>query len=445
MSNQKTNNASSIEKLYQDLKGKYIILYKKFNYVILAFKKSRLAFRRLLKNYIIVKKKYIYLQKNSNQKVMNLIDKINEEKYQIIFDHNKRLISVSENFLNEIEMDKKEFASSFYIDILFEKYLPKTVNGVNQIEIKEFQFPILIKNYMFDEDNHIHPYIYFMMTGKLQFDAKTKKYYYLLSAENISASVELKYFQKTDNLITELSYTNYNLMKAKKTIEMHKVMVISLTCSLVEEYNKETSLHLEKIRTLTNYLGSECERMGLIKIEGYDIEDFVKDITYTSVLHDIGKMGIPNEILSKEDVLTDEEKSIVRSHTQIGANYIRKIIDSFKEDASFSLYINFLKIPYNICLYHHERWDGKGYPCGLKENFIPIEARIVSVADTYDAIRAHRIYSHSKRSHQEVVDIIKSEAGKQFDPKIVEAFLNVCDKFEQVEYDKAEGIKMIVY
>ena len=234
-------------------------------------------------------------------------------------------------------------------------------------------------------------------------------------------------------------------MKAKKSIEMHKVMVISLTCSLIEEYNKETSMHLEKIKTLTGYLTLECERMGLINIEGYDKDEFVKDITYTSVLHDIGKMGIPNEILSKDEALTEEERNIIRSHTQIGANYIRKIIDSFKEDPSFSLYINFLKIPYNICLYHHERWDGRGYPSGLKEKFIPIEARIVAIADTYDAIRAHRIYSHSKRSHQEVVDIIKNESGKQFDPKIVEAFLNISDKFEQVEYNTAEGIKMVVY
>ena len=444
MNNLKPNNKPTIEKLYEELKNKYQIIFKKFNYVITAFKKSRLAFRRLLKNYIIIKKKYVYLQKNSNEKVMHLIDKMNEEKYQIIFDHNRKLINITQSFLEEIEMDKNEFASSFYVDILFEKYLPKTVHGVDNVEIKEFQFPIMIKNYMF-EDNHIHPYMYFSITGKLHFDIKTKKYYYLLSAENISASVELKYFQKTDNLITELSYTNYNLMKAKKTIEMHKVMVISLTCSLVEEYNKETSMHLEKIRTLTNYLALECERVGLIKVEDYDTDEFIKDVTYTSVLHDIGKMGIPNEILSKEEALTEEEKDIMRTHTQIGANYIRKIIDNFKEDNSFSLYINFLKIPYNICLYHHERWDGKGYPSGLKENFIPIEARIVSVADTYDAIRAHRVYSHSKKSHQDVVDIITKESGKQFDPQIVEAFLNVSDKFEQVEYDTAEGIRMIVY
>ncbi|HPO48979.1 MAG TPA: hypothetical protein PLO89_01510, partial [Spirochaetota bacterium] len=228
------------------MKNKYLILSKKFNYVILAFKKSRIAFKRLLKSYVTLKKRYIYLQKNSDNKVTRLIDKMNEEKYQIIFDHNRNLINITKSFLDDIEMEKNEFASSFYVDILFEKYLPKTFHGMTDVEIKEFQFPILIKNYMF-EDNHIHPYMYFNISGKIQFDAKAKRYFYLLSAENISASVELKYFQKTDNLITELSYTNYNLMKAKKTIEMHKVMVISLTCSLVEEYNKETSMHLEKI------------------------------------------------------------------------------------------------------------------------------------------------------------------------------------------------------
>ena len=435
----------SENKAFEELKKNYLILQKKFNFVAVAFKKSRIAFKRLLRNYLILKKKYLFLQKHSSKKVTELLDQINEEKYQIIFDHNRKLINVSQKFLDEIEMEKNEFGQSFYVDILFEKYLPQIRGGASQIEVKEFQFPIMIKNYMLEEEEHIHPYLYFKINGKVQYDQKNRLYLYLLSAQNISANVELNYFQKTDTLITELSFTNYTLMKAKKTIEMHKIMLISLICSLVEEYNRETSKHLQKIRTLTSYLSEESKRMGLIEVDNYDLDEYVKDINYTSVLHDIGKMGIPNQILAKDIKLNDEELKIMRTHTKIGAEYIQKIMDIFKEDESYSLYINFLKIPYEICLYHHERWDGKGYPYGLKGDEIPISARIVSVADTYDAIRANRIYTHKRKTHQEAFDIITNESGKQFDPKIVEAFVNIQDQFEQIEYEYNETLNVVIY
>jgi len=194
----------SENKAFEELKKNYLILQKKFNFVAVAFKKSRIAFKRLLRNYLILKKKYLFLQKHSSKKVTELLDQINEEKYQIIFDHNRKLINVSQKFLDEIEMEKNEFAQSFYIDILFEKYLPQIRGGASQIEVKEFQFPIMIKNYMLEEEEHIHPYLYFKINGKVQYDQKNRLYLYLLSAQNISANVELNYFQKTDTLQTIL-------------------------------------------------------------------------------------------------------------------------------------------------------------------------------------------------------------------------------------------------
>ncbi|HOJ64551.1 MAG TPA: HD domain-containing phosphohydrolase [Spirochaetota bacterium] len=423
--------------IFNELKSRYKSLHRNFTIVGSALKKSRIAFKRLLRDYIILKKRYIILKKYSTKKVNELIEKINIENFELIFDHNRRLLKVSEKFLEEIEMDQNEFAQSFYVDILFEKFLPQPVkkdfNEKGEIIIEDFQFPIMIKNYQFEDETHIHPYIYFKMSGKLKFDQKSKLFLYFLNAENISSSVELAYFQKTDSLITTLSITNFNLLKAKKTIEMHKIMLIFLTCSIIEPFNKETSMHLEKIRTITTYLTAECKRLGLIKPDNYDVEEYIKDINYTSVLHDIGKVGIPQELLTKETPLTEEEKAIVRQHTKIGAEYIHKIIRVLFEDPQYSLYVDFLRVPYEICLYHHERWDGKGYPEGLSGEEIPISARIVSVADTYDAIRANRAYDAS-RSHKEAMEIIKRESGKQFDPKIVEAFLNISHILEQIDY-----------
>jgi len=418
--------------VFNALKSKYLSLNKKTNMLSLGFKKSRSAFKRLLRDYVILKKKYLIMRKYSTKKVNELIEKINRENYQIVLDHNRKLLKISQEFLSEIEMDNAEFAQSFYIDILFEKFLPQIDSSVNVADIEPFKFPIMIKNYQFEEE-HIHPYLYFNISGKIKYDSKNKRYLYFLNAENVSASVELSYFQKTDTLITTLSVTNFNLMKAKKTIEMHKIMLIFLTCSIIEEYNKETSKHLQQIRTITTYLTAECKRLGLIKPDNYDIEEYVKDINYTSVLHDIGKVGIPNEILTKGMALTPEERKIMETHTKIGAEYIHKIIKVFLEDSSYSLYVDFLRVPYEICLYHHERWDGSGYPEGLSGDLIPLTARIVAVADTYDAIRANRSYDKS-RTHEDAVNVIKSQAGKQFDPNIVEAFMNISNILSKIEY-----------
>ena len=419
-------------KIFNELKSKYIALNKKTNFFSSAFKKSRLAFKRLLRDYLILKKRYLILQKYSSKKVNQLLEKINQENYEIIFTHTKQILRISEKFLSEIEMEQLEFAQSFYVDILFEKFLPPIVGKVEKIEIEPFQFPIMIKNYEFDDD-HIHPYVYFSISGEIRLDRKTNLFLYFLKVENISASVELNYLNKTDTLISTLSVTNFNLMKAKKTIEMHKIMLIFLTCSIIEQYNKETSIHLQKIRTITTLLSTELKRLGLIKVDNYDLEEYIKDINYTSVLHDIGKVGIPNDILSKEEALTPDEREIMKNHTKIGAEYIHKIIKILLEDPSYSLYVDFLRVPYEICLYHHERWDGKGYPDGLSGELIPISARIVAVADTYDAIRANRSYDKS-RTHQEAMNIIQSQSGKQFDPDVVSAFINITELLEKIEY-----------
>jgi HD-GYP domain-containing protein (c-di-GMP phosphodiesterase class II) len=418
----------------KQLKSNYAMLQNQLKMVTTAFKKNRLLFKRLLKKYIEIKKKYIFLRKHSTEKVIALIDEINKEKYQIIFDDKRRLLKISKSFLEEIEMTREEFNQSFYIDILFEKYLsPQNEKNKKNANIEPFQFPIMIKNFEYD-NNHIHPYTYFRISGKIHFNVKLKSYFYFLTVENISSDVELNYLQKTDSLITSISITNFNLMKAKKTIEMHKIMLISLTCSIVGEYSKETSIHIDNIRLLTSMLTEECTRKGLIRIEDYDPEEYAKDINYTSALHDIGKMGIPSYILEKDGALTNMEREIIKTHTVIGAEYIQKIIDLFKDDPSYSGYLNFLLIPHDICLYHHERWDGNGYPNKLKSENIPLPARIISIVDSYDAMRGIRIYNHKRKSHQEACKEIEKEMGKQFDPNLAEVFLNISHNIESLTY-----------
>ena len=132
-------------------------------------------------------------------------------------------------------------------------------------------------------------------------------------------------------------------------------------------------------------------------------------------LHDIGKISVPDHILNKPGPLNDEEWAIMKKHPSIGARMLRGI--SHMRPA----------IPY--ILYHHERWDGTGYPEGLQEREIPIEARLLAIVDVFDAISSRRPY-HSALSHHQVVDILKSESGKRLDPDLLKIFIHILEKFQ---------------
>lgn len=414
-----------------EYRNKYVALVSRFNLLVNSTIRNRNAFKRLLVNYHRVKKNYMILRRYSTKKVTALIDHINNEKYQMAFDEYRRLLKIPGEFLDEIEMTRDEFARSIYIDILFDNFLPQPDRSQGQTEIKPFNFPVLLKHYETDDDS-LYPFVHFLISGKIARAKNSKICVYYLNIENISSSVELDYFQKTDSLINSLSISNLNLLNAKKTIEMHKRMLISLTCSLVGEYSRETSAHLRNMEVLTTYLTLECRRMGLIDGGGYDLDEYVKDINYTAVLHDIGKMAIPREILEKDDSLSNEEFALIRKHPETGAAYIKGIMDGFASDPLYSAYCNFLQIPWEICRHHHEHWDGSGYPDRLAGPGIPVAARIVAVVDTYEALRGVRTYNHQRKTHTEAVDIIKRESAIQFDPRIVEAFLNISYKFAKV-------------
>ncbi len=142
----------------------------------------------------------------------------------------------------------------------------------------------------------------------------------------------------------------------------------------------------------------------------------VEDIKHAAVLHDLGKVGIDKSILSKEGPLNIKEREIIKTHPAIAAEILREI--------------NGLKGSIPAILYHHERYDGGGYPLGIKGEEIPLSARIVAVADVYQALTSDRSYRKAY-SKAKALDIIKSESGKQFDPKVVKVFLQVVKKIDE--------------
>jgi len=156
--------------------------------------------------------------------------------------------------------------------------------------------------------------------------------------------------------------------------------------------------------------------------------EFIEDLYDAAPLHDIGKVGIRDAILLKESKLTNEEYEEIKKHVKIGKQILQNTIDKFKLKQLFFI------MGRNICAYHHEKYNGKGYPEGLKGQEIPLEARIFTLCDAYDAIRSKRPYKN-ELSHEEAVKRIKSDSGEHFDPDIVDAFLK-CEK-EFLKIDNA--------
>lgn len=176
-------------------------------------------------------------------------------------------------------------------------------------------------------------------------------------------------------------------------IEEHLNRVQKLTATLVEAYNHKYNYPLH-----TNYLNN---------------------IVHASIMHDIGKSGIPEGILYKPGSLTSYERKIIEMHPQIGTDILNKISKGMKNE-----FITSLEVAENIILYHHEKWDGTGYPHNMKREEIPFEARIVAVVDVYDALTSRRPYKDSW-TKQKALSFILEERGKHFDPFIVDVFVEL--------------------
>ncbi len=219
--------------------------------------------------------------------------------------------------------------------------------------------------------------------------------------------------------ITLLALTGFiliylHLKKIKSIYGKFRGITIGLVDTLenANSYKDEdTGTHVRRINHYSELLALELKReLNLSK-------SFIEDIGLYASLHDIGKIGIPDSILKKPDKLTQEEFDTMKRHSDIGYNLIGRL------DVS--------PVALNLIRYHHERWNGTGYPGELSGDEIPIEARIVALADVYDALRQERVYKKAF-THERAVEIILSERGKHFDPQVVEAFKRIHKEFDYI-------------
>ncbi len=198
-------------------------------------------------------------------------------------------------------------------------------------------------------------------------------------------------------------------------------MTIFALAKLAESRDPETGAHLDRVRVYAKLLAEDLQKTGFSEVID---DEFVRLIYATSPLHDIGKVSIPDCVLLKPGLLNDKEFEIMKSHTIAGAETIKAALDRYPNQ-------RFLMLAHAITRSHHERFDGSGYPDGLKGEEIPLAARIMAVADVYDALTSKRVYKDAMEHHI-ASQIIRDGAGTQFDPKIVMAYERVEHLFAQI-------------
>ena len=198
--------------------------------------------------------------------------------------------------------------------------------------------------------------------------------------------------------------------------ERESRMLVDIMAGSMELRNGESGMHVLHIRNLTEIL---LERL-VQKTSKYIIPAAQRQtIAMASTLHDIGKMAIPDAILNKPGRLTPEEFEVMKTHAAIGAQMLENM-SQYKDDA-------LMKAAKSICHWHHERWDGKGYPDGLKGDEIPIEAQVVSVADVYDALTSERVYKSAIPHEKAMRMILNGECGA-FNPLLMQCLVDVQDR-----------------
>jgi response regulator RpfG family c-di-GMP phosphodiesterase len=201
------------------------------------------------------------------------------------------------------------------------------------------------------------------------------------------------------------------------------VRVLLRTVGHLAEYrDEETTLHLQRVTLLARIIGDQLAQTGPYRAEL--TPDYIEMLAQAAPMHDIGKVGIPDEILTKPGSLTAEEFQIMKTHTEIGRKVLSRAFDPANPVPLLSMCIE-------IANSHHEKWDGSGYPRRLKGEDIPLSARIIALVDAYDAITSRRRYK-KERSHEEAVEVIKRDSGRHFDPAIVDAFRFCHERFDTV-------------
>ncbi|MCC5876414.1 MAG: response regulator [Candidatus Sumerlaeia bacterium] len=218
--------------------------------------------------------------------------------------------------------------------------------------------------------------------------------------------------------------TRQLLVESGVSAAVQRGLIMAL-CRLAEFRDHETGTHLHRMANYSKAIAEGLSRHPDFSNQVNDL--FIRRLFATAPLHDIGKAGIPDHILLKRGPLNDEERAVMQRHPIIGTQTLETVSKEVRGEAGGQV-----RMGMEICTYHHEKWNGKGYPYGLAGEDIPLSARIVALADFYDAVSSPRVYRPYAFPHEKVCEMILAEKGEHFDPQIVDAFFEVEDEILRI-------------
>lgn len=348
------------------------------------------------------------------ERVIYIADDIetNIELIEIILKEDPNLIlKRAENGKKILELIENEDCP----DLLILDLMMPVMDGFGVLkEIKTFRednyFPVIVLSALNDKNSIVDAL-------KLGADDYIIKPFFV---EELKARVYnmLKLKERDELLKRSIDVLETNLYEKLQIIEKTQSEIITRLGKAAEFRDDETGKHIERI---ADYVELMADHMGL----GWDQKKMLKS---AAPMHDVGKIGIPDSILLKPGKLTEEEFNIIKLHTIIGSRILGGTT------------LPILELAKEIALTHHERYDGTGYPFGLKGDQIPLSGRIVAVMDVFDALTSDRVYK-SAWSIEKALDYINEQRGKQFDPMVVDAFMDLSDKIINIKLTKADQIR----
>jgi len=357
------------------------------------------------------------------------------QKKIVLVDDNAANLSIGRNLLKDF-YEVYPVPSAEKLFVVLEKFIPDLIlldvdmpemNGYETIKILKAdarfaEIPVIFLTAKDDEQSEMEG----LDLGAVDYIAKPFSAPLLLRRIAIHILMEQ---QKKDLLVSRAKIEDYaeNLEEkvCTKTAEIFNLQnaILTAVADLVECRDEFTGGHISRtqlfLQALIDGLGDEgCQYAAEAK--NWNMDFFIP----SAQLHDVGKVAIPDSILNKPAKLTDEEFDIMKTHVNVGVKVIEKIISDTSEHAFLCHALLFAGA-------HHEKWDGRGYPAGLKGTEIPLEGRLMAIADVYDALVSERPYK-KPFSHEKACEIIEEGSGTQFDPVLIEIFKKVKGLFEEI-------------
>lgn len=238
-----------------------------------------------------------------------------------------------------------------------------------------------------------------------------------LVQKRVESIIEL--YNNVDTMQTQINSQVETLNQQHDKLEKFSENLLEVISNIVEFRSTESALHIQRVRGMTKILARSYKAL----YPGVELsESDIEAIGRASITHDIGKIAIPDSILLKPGRLTDDEREVMKSHTIKGTDIVDMMVDIQDE--------RILKYAREICLYHHERYDGKGYPEGLRGDEIPLSAQFVSIIDVYDALVSDRVYKAACDKDTAYAMIVGGECGI-FEPKLLSSFEHAREEIER--------------